>query len=190
MYLNQQEMLNKHKPDIVVIATWQDCRARITEEIAGSGIKGILAEKPMADSVGGCDDMIEACDRCGVKLAIGHQRRFVPQNTEARRLIAEGANGPITPGAVDILRGRGPLVIPDILCNAGGVTVSYFEWVQNRQEFYWPLERVNEELKRVMLQAYRQVAALAQQQKISLREAAYRIAIERVAEAAVRRGVQ
>ena len=106
------------------------------------------------------------------------------------RLIAEGANGPITPAAVDILRQQGALVIPDILCNAGGVTVSYFEWVQNRQEFYWPLERVHEELKRVMFQAYRQVAGPAQKENVTLREAAYRIAIERVAEAAVRRGVQ
>lgn len=92
-YLNQQEMLDKHKPDIVVIATWQDSRARITVEIAGSGILGILGEKPMAEGIGGCDDMIEACDRHGVKLAVGHQRRFMPQNTEARRLIAEGAIG-------------------------------------------------------------------------------------------------
>jgi glutamate dehydrogenase/leucine dehydrogenase len=70
------------------------------------------------------------------------------------------------------------------------VTVSYFEWVQNRQEFYWPLERVNAELETVMLRAYRQVSELARQEKLSLREAAYRIAIGRVAEAAVRRGVQ
>jgi glutamate dehydrogenase/leucine dehydrogenase len=106
------------------------------------------------------------------------------------RLIAEGANGPVNPSAVDILQQRGAVVIPDILCNAGGVTVSYFEWVQNRQEFYWPLERVNAELETVMLRAYRQVSELARQEKLSLREAAYRIAIGRVAEAAVRRGVQ
>lgn len=105
-------------------------------------------------------------------------------------LIAEGANGPVAPEAVDILTGRATRVIPDILCNAGGVTVSYFEWVQNRQEFYWPEQRVNEELRRVMVGAYRDVADLAAREKITLREAAYRIATERVAEAAVRRGVQ
>ena len=104
--------------------------------------------------------------------------------------MAEGANGPVTPTAAEILTERGVVMIPDILCNAGGVTVSYFEWVQNRQEFYWPLEKVNEELKRVILQAYRQVASLASEEKVTLREAAYRIAIERVTEAAVRRGVQ
>jgi len=106
------------------------------------------------------------------------------------KLIAEGANGPVTPDAVDILSANGVRVIPDILCNAGGVTVSYFEWVQNRQEFYWPARQINQELRRIMTQAYRQVADLARQQNCTLREAAYRTAIERVAQAAVRRGVQ
>ena len=106
------------------------------------------------------------------------------------RLIAEGANGPMTPEAIDILRRRGVTVIPDILCNAGGVTVSYFEWVQNRQEFYWSEQRVNEELHAVMLRAYREVADLASRKKVTLREAAYHIAIERVAEAMVFRGAQ
>ena len=105
-------------------------------------------------------------------------------------LIAEGANGPVGPDAMDILNDKGVTIIPDILCNAGGVTVSYFEWVQNRQEFYWPLERVNAELEQVMLRAYHAVSDLARREKVTLREAAYRIAITRVAEAAARRGVQ
>lgn len=106
------------------------------------------------------------------------------------RLVAEGANGPMTPEAIDILGAKGVTIIPDILCNAGGVTVSYFEWVQNRQEFYWTAQKVDEELKAVMVKAYRGVAEEAARNDCSLREAAYRIAITRVADAAFRRGTQ
>ena len=106
------------------------------------------------------------------------------------RLIAEGANGPTTIEAAHILQEKGKVVIPDILCNAGGVTVSYFEWVQNRQAFYWTAEKVDEELRRVMVRASREVFAEAAKHDCCLREAAYRIAIERVAAAAAARGVQ
>ena len=106
------------------------------------------------------------------------------------RLVAEGANGPTTMEAASILQRKGVEVIPDILCNAGGVAVSYFEWVQNRQEFYWTAAKVDEELRQVMARASHQVFAEADRQDCCLREAAYRIAIDRVARAAAERGVQ
>jgi len=93
VYTDYREMLEKEELDIVSIPTWQGVRAEITVAAAESGVKGILGEKPMAASLGEADDMIEACERNGVKLAIGHQRRFYPQNVEMRRLVAEGAIG-------------------------------------------------------------------------------------------------
>ncbi len=105
------------------------------------------------------------------------------------RLIAEGANGPTTPEADEILRRRGITVIPDILCNAGGVTVSYFEWVQSRDEYFWTLEQVNTQLRRVIIRAYDDVARVAKEQNLTLRQAAYQLAVQRVADAIATRGI-
>jgi glutamate dehydrogenase (NAD(P)+) len=103
------------------------------------------------------------------------------------RLIVEGANGPTTPEADAILHRKGVRVVPDILANAGGVTVSYFEWVQNIQQFRWDLERVNAELERVMRRAYAEVSGVAREMKVDPRTAALILAIRRVSEAAVAR---
>jgi glutamate dehydrogenase (NAD(P)+) len=100
------------------------------------------------------------------------------------KLLVEAANNPLTPGADEVLEARDIVVIPDILANAGGVTVSYFEWVQNRQEFAWKLDRVRAELREILLRAYREVYHLAFAEKVSLRTAAYMLAIERVSTAA------
>ncbi|MEX2171472.1 MAG: Glu/Leu/Phe/Val dehydrogenase dimerization domain-containing protein [Pirellulales bacterium] len=98
-------------------------------------------------------------------------------------VIVEGANAPVRPDADDILAQRGIVVLPDILANAGGVTVSYFEWAQNRQYYQWSLDRVRQELDRLLAAAFEQVWDQSRQHDISLRTAAFMIAIERVARA-------
>jgi glutamate dehydrogenase (NAD(P)+) len=105
------------------------------------------------------------------------------------RLVVEGANAPTTPVADEVLRDRGVTVVPDILANAGGVTVSYFEWVQNLQQFRWTAERVDTELTRIMGEAYDRVSRTAAERRITLRTAAFAVAIERVAAAVKLRGV-
>ena len=102
-------------------------------------------------------------------------------------IVIEGANGPTTPQAHEILLKRGITVVPDILANAGGVTVSYFEWAQNVQRFSWEYERVVDELKKVMRRAYGHVRDLAREKSIDLRTAAFALAIQRVGRAALSR---
>ncbi len=105
------------------------------------------------------------------------------------RIIVEGANGPTSPFADDILEDKGIFVIPDILANAGGVTVSYFEWVQNIQKLFWSEEDVNQRLGEIMRRAFAEVYDISQKKGISMRRAAYILAIERVAEAKRLRGI-
>jgi glutamate dehydrogenase (NAD(P)+) len=103
-------------------------------------------------------------------------------------VVAEAANHPVTPAGDAVLARRGVIVLPDLLVNAGGVIVSYFEWVQNIQQFRWTLERVNEELERFITEAWRQVRVTSQQERLSFRIAAYMIGISRVMEATRLRG--
>lgn len=102
-------------------------------------------------------------------------------------MVVEAANAPTTPAADTILLERGIIVIPDILANAGGVTVSYFEWTQNIQQFRWELDRINGELEKVMCKAYRSVCDVADEMKVDLRTAAFILAIRRVGQAALAR---
>jgi glutamate dehydrogenase (NAD(P)+) len=106
------------------------------------------------------------------------------------RMVVEAANGPTTDRAGQILEQRGIRLVPDILANAGGVTVSYFEWVQNRQEYYWTKEEVLSRMADKLIHAYRQVSERAREREITLRQAAYETAILRVVQAALERGVQ
>ncbi|MFG0288240.1 MAG: Glu/Leu/Phe/Val dehydrogenase [Rhodopirellula sp. JB044] len=101
-------------------------------------------------------------------------------DTIKAKVIVEAANGPVHPGADEVLNERGVTVLPDILANAGGVTVSYFEWVQNRQHYRWSLDRVRQELDHTMNEAFEDVWQMAGQHEVSLRTAAYMIGISRV----------
>ena len=105
------------------------------------------------------------------------------------RVVVEGANGPTTPDADEILRDNGVTILPDILANAGGVTVSYFEWVQGLDNFFWDQKRVQDELQRVMEKAFDQVNAKADEADCDYRTAAYTIAVSRVAEACRLKGL-
>jgi glutamate dehydrogenase (NAD(P)+) len=105
------------------------------------------------------------------------------------RIICEGANGPVTPEADEILEDRGVCVLPDVLANAGGVVVSYFEWVQGLQEYFWKEEEVNERLNDIVTRAFREAWDTHKQRGMSLRIASYGIGVCRVAEATVTRGL-
>lgn len=113
------------------------------------------------------------------------------QNVEHVRapIIVEGANGPTDPEANDALERRGVIVVPDIYANAGGVTVSYFEWVQNLQQFTWTEEEVNEKLEKKMVKGFETIHKVASERKVSLRTAAFIVAIGRVGKARVLRGL-
>lgn len=105
------------------------------------------------------------------------------------RLLIEAANGPTTPEADMILYDRGVFVVPDILANAGGVTVSYFEWVQGLQEFFWSEEEINERLERIMMRSFANTLDLALRERVSMRLAAYLVSVKRVADATLMRGI-
>ncbi|MDR0479119.1 MAG: Glu/Leu/Phe/Val dehydrogenase [Burkholderiaceae bacterium] len=105
------------------------------------------------------------------------------------RLVLEGANGPTVPAADDVFKDRGILVVPDVICNAGGVTVSYFEWVQDFSSFFWTEDEINQRLDRIMINALSQIWDKADQHKITLRTATYAVACERILAAREERGL-
>jgi glutamate dehydrogenase (NAD(P)+) len=151
---------------------------------SGGVIKGFPAASPIdADSV-----LLEPVDVL-VPAALGGVLTKENAREVRAKLIVEGANAPTTPEADEILHSRDVIVVPDILANAGGVTVSYFEWAQNIQHFRWELEDVNQKLRKYMTRAFTTIWDLAQAKKVSLRTAAFIVAIGRVGKATVLSGL-
>lgn len=131
--------------------------------------------------------LLAECDVLIPSALEGSVDEKVAEKTSAQ-IVIEGANGPVTQAANEILIDKRRAVLPGILANAGGVIVSYFEWVQNLQQFYWTHEEVNKKLEKIIVDAYKNVRDLSRAKKISLRQAAYTIGLERVAEAILLRG--
>jgi len=124
-----------------------------------------------------------------IPAALEHQIRADNAPYVQAKMIVEGANGPTTREADEILTDRGVIVVPDILANAGGVVVSYFEWVQDLQCFFWDEDEVNHNLKRIMVRSFKEVWDFSREQKVSLRLGAYMLAVDKVAGAVRARGI-
>ena len=150
--------------------------------------RGMLTDFRDTDSITN-EELLEL--ECDVLVPAAYENQITVVNAPRvkAKLIAEGANGPTTPEADAVLRDRGITVIPDILCNAGGVTVSYFEWVQDLQEFFWDEDDINQKLRRILVKAFDAVEQVQDHHGSDLRTAAYIVGVQRVAEAIRTRGI-
>lgn len=135
------------------------------------------------------DDLLTT--ECTILVPAALERQITEKNASKLkcRILAEAANGPTTPDADEVLKDSDMFVIPDVLCNAGGVTVSYFEWVQDMQQFFWDEAQVNQKLEQLMLKAFHQVRTIAKENKIPMRMAALTLGVEKVAKEKRRRGL-
>jgi glutamate dehydrogenase (NAD(P)+) len=149
---------------------------------------GELAGLAAADTITNDELLLLDCDvlaPCALEQVITDENADKVKAT----VVCEGANGPVTPEADQILEDRGVLVLPDVLANAGGVVVSYFEWVQGLQEYFWKESEVNAKLNDIVTRAFQETWRLHEERSISMRLAAYALAVGRVAEATVTRGL-
>jgi glutamate dehydrogenase (NAD(P)+) len=167
-----------HKPDGLDVA----------KVIAWKGEHGTVQGFPGATDISNAQVLEVDCD---ILIPAALENQITERNAGRirARLVAEAANGPTTPDADVILASNGVFMIPDILCNAGGVTVSYFEWVQDLNRDQWTETEVNEKLRTIMKKAFHETLAIAEREDCDMRTAAYLLAVERVANAMTMRGL-
>ena len=151
---------------------------RLLEGFDASGVEAISNQELLTSDV---DVLIPA--------ALEHQIHIDNVRQVQARMIVEAANGPTTCEADEVLNDRGVIVVPDILANAGGVVVSYFEWVQNMQCFFWEEAEVNRHLERIMVEAFQRVWEVSRDKHVSMRLGAYMLAVDKVASAILARGI-
>jgi len=160
----------------------------VRDAVNYSRANGSLRGYPQADPLERDDLLYLPCD---VLVAAALERTITHENADRLqcKILAEGANGPTTPEADEILLGKGVFIIPDILCNAGGVTVSYFEWVQDVQKYFWSTDDVNRRLRDLMTEAFHRVYRFSQERGIDMRTAALWLGIAKAAAEKVIRGL-
>jgi len=160
----------------------------ITRLLAHSKEARTVVGFPDAEPIDGKELLEQPCD---ILLPAATENQITSHNADRiqAKIICEGANGPTTAQADDILFDKKIFIIPDILANAGGVTVSYFEWVQDRQGYFWNLKTVNERLEEIMVNSFDEVVAYADRHNVNMRIAAYMLAIDRVAFTIRERGI-
>jgi len=168
-------LYNKNGIDVVALSTYRQKH-------------GTLAGFPGAESADSAELLVTDCD---ILIPAATENQITSRNADRIKckILAEGANGPTTASADEILADKGVFVIPDILCNAGGVTTSYFEWVQDRQGYFWKESFVNEQLETIMVAAFEDVVRYAETHGVNNRIAAYMLAIDRVAYTIRQRGI-
>jgi len=173
-----------------------DSRGGIYNE-AGLDMSAVLAHKQETGALEGLrgaesitnDELLLL--ECDVLAPCALEQVITSSNADQvkAKIVAEGANGPVTPAADEILDDRGVLILPDVLANAGGVVVSYFEWVQGLQEYFWKEDEINSKLRDITTRAFNETWRTMEERKTSMRLAAYGLAVRRVADATITRGL-
>lgn len=168
----------------LVNAAGLDLPALVAHVRASGGVAGFAEGEAIADEAFWDTD-------CEILIPAALEGQLRPDRARRirARLVLEGANGPTVPSADDILNDRGILVVPDVICNAGGVTVSYFEWVQDFSSFFWTEDEINERLDKIMVNALKHIWDTADRHRIPLRTATFAVACERILRAREERGL-